>query len=163
MFNPKSKDQNKFQAWIDHYRKKFQNPEDLQRLKTAYFSLEKIITQELNQNNLNMFYNYTLDSKTRDFLIDYFKSQTALGYDTNDDYLMNNEFMAYIMQQGVNSVVNYWVTHAKWNSVQTYTKELADYIIKTNARGFEDAAIMLNDFVFDKYGIICGNIALVRQ
>lgn len=106
---------------------------------------------------------YTMDSMTRDFLIDYFKSQTSLGYDTNDDYLMNNEFMAYIMQQGVNHVVNYFVTHAKWETVRKYTPELSDYIIKTNASGFEDAAHMLNDFVFDKYGIICGNIALVRR
>ena len=106
---------------------------------------------------------YTMDSKSRDFLIDYFKSQTSLGYDTNDDYLMNNEFMAYILQNGINFVANYFVTHAKWATVQSYTKELADYIIETNGQGFEDAGIMLNDYVFDKYGIISGNIALVRR
>ena len=37
---------------------------------------------------------YTMDPVSRDFLIDYFKSQEDLGYDTNDSYLMNNEFMA---------------------------------------------------------------------
>jgi hypothetical protein len=33
----------------------------------------------------------------------------------------------------------------------------------TEGRGFEDAANAWNDFVFDKYGIVCGNIALVSR
>lgn len=106
---------------------------------------------------------YMMDDKTRDFLIDYFKSQSSLGYDVTDDYLMKNEFMAYLMQQGINSVANYFVTHAKWDSVMSYTPDLARYIIRTNGQGFEDAAVLLNDYVFDKYGIICGNISLVNK
>ncbi len=106
---------------------------------------------------------YTFDPASQAFLIDYFKSQPSLGYDTNDEYLMKNEFMAYIMQQGLGAVADYFVTHAKWGSVQKYTKNLADYIISTNGQGFTDAAVMLNDFVFDNYGIVCGNINLVRR
>ncbi|MCR4952674.1 MAG: hypothetical protein K6A43_01250 [Treponema sp.] len=106
---------------------------------------------------------YTMDENARNFLTDYFKSQTSLGYDTNDEYLMVNEFMAYTMQQTQPRVAKYFVDHAKWNSVQKYTPELADYIIQTNAAAFEDAAVMMNDFVFNKYGIICGNIALVKR
>ena len=106
---------------------------------------------------------YNFDPNSQAFLIDYFKSQPSLGYDTNDEYLMKNEFMAYIMQQGLSSVADYFVTHAKWGSVQKYTKNLADYIISTNAQGFVEAAVMLNDFVFDNYGIVCGNINLVRR
>ena len=106
---------------------------------------------------------YTFDPTSQAFLIDYFKSQPSLGYDTNDEYLMKNEFMAYIMQQGLGAVSDYFVTHAKWGSVQKYTKNLADYVIRTNGQGFVDAAVMLNDFVFDNYGIVCGNINLVRR
>ena len=106
---------------------------------------------------------YNFDPNSQAFLIDYFKSQPSLGYDTNDEYLMKNEFMAYIMQQGLSSVADYFVTHAKWGSVQKYTKNLADYIINTNGQGFVEAAVMLNDFVFDNYGIVCGNINLVRR
>ena len=106
---------------------------------------------------------YTFDSDSRDFLIDYFKSQTSLGYDVNDEYLMHNEFMAYIMQQRLSEVANYFVHLANRGTVMNYTPNLAAYVRKTEGRGFEDAANALNDFVFDKYGIVCGNIALVSR
>ena len=106
---------------------------------------------------------YTFDPTSRDFLIDYFKSQPSLGYDTNDEYLMHNEFMAYIMQQRLSEVAKYFVHLANRSTVIEFTPQLAYYIIKTEGRGFEDAATALNDFVFDKYGIVCGNIALVNR
>lgn len=106
---------------------------------------------------------YTFDPTSRDFLIDYFKSQPSLGYDTNDEYLMHNEFMAYIMQQRLSEVAKYFVHLSNRSTVIEFTPQLASYIIKTEGRGFEDAAAALNDFVFDKYGIVCGNIALVNR
>ena len=106
---------------------------------------------------------YTFDQTSRDFLIDYFKSQPSLGYDVNDEYLMHNEFMAYIMQQRLSEVANYFVHLANRGTVIKFTPDLAAYIRKTEGRGFEDAANALNDFVFDKYGIVCGNIALVNR
>ena len=106
---------------------------------------------------------YTFDPDSRDFLIDYFKSQPSLGYDVNDEYLMHNEFMAYIMQQRLSEVANYFVHLANRGTVINFTPQLAAYIRKTQGRGFEDAANALNDFVFDKYGIVCGNIALVNR
>ena len=106
---------------------------------------------------------YTMDSYSHDFIIDYFASQPQLGYDPNDDYLMKNEFMAYIMQQPLSEVPNYFVHLANRGSVMSYTPELSAYIRETNAAGVEDAAIALNDFVFDKYGIVCGNICLVSR
>ena len=106
---------------------------------------------------------YTMDGTSRDFLIDYFKSQPGLGYDTNDDYLMNNEFMAYVMQQRLSDVASYFVHLANRGSVIKFTPELAAYVRQTEGKGFEDAAIALNEYVFDKYGIVCGNIALVSK
>ena len=106
---------------------------------------------------------YTFDPTSRDFLIDYFKSQPSLGYDINDEYLMHNEFMAYIMQQKLSEVANYFVHLANRGTVIKFTPDLASYIRKTEGRGFEDAANALNDFVYDKYGIVCGNIALVNR
>ncbi len=106
---------------------------------------------------------YTFDPDSLDFLIDYFKSQPSLGYDVNDEYLMHNEFMAYIMQQRLSEVANYFVHLANRGSVIEFTPKLAAYIRKTEGRGFEDAATALNDFVYDKYGIVCGNIALVSR
>ncbi len=106
---------------------------------------------------------YTIDPDSRAFLIDYFKSQESLGYDTNDEYLMNNEFMAYIMQQKLSDVSEYFVHLANRGTVIKYTPDLAAYIRRSQGKGFEDAALALNDFVFDKYGIVCGNINLVSK
>ena len=106
---------------------------------------------------------YTMDPDSRDFIIDYFASQPQLGYDPNDDYLMKNEFMAYIMQQRLPQVANYFVHLANRGSVMAYTPDLAAYIRETNAIHIEDAAIAMNDFVFDKYGIVCGDICLVSR
>ena len=64
---------------------------------------------------------YTMDPTSLEFLIDYFKSQPGLGYDVNDDYLMHNEFMAYIMQQRLSEVANYFVHLANRRSVMKYT------------------------------------------
>lgn len=106
---------------------------------------------------------YTCDPNTRDFLIDYFRSQSSLGYDTNDDYLMHNEFMAYVMEKPTSLVAEDFVKKANWKSVNDFTPELCEYIRKTEGKGFEDISNALNDFVFDKYGIVAGNICLVNR
>ena len=76
---------------------------------------------------------------------------------------MNNEFMAYLMQQRLSEVAGYFVHLANRGSVIKYTPQLASYVRKTEGKCFEDAAFALNDYVFDKYGIVCGNIALVSK
>ena len=106
---------------------------------------------------------YTMDQTSIQFLKDYFKSQPGLGYDQNDDYLMHNEFMAYIMQQNIKEVSKYFVHLANRGSVIKYTPKLAAYVRKTEGKTFEDAALALNDFVFDKYQIIGGNITLISR
>ena len=106
---------------------------------------------------------YTMDQTSVQFLKDYFKSQPGLGYDQNDDYLMHNEFMAYLMQQRISEVAKYFVHLANRGSVIKYTPELAAYVRKTEGKTFEDAALALNDFVFDKYQIVGGNIALISK
>lgn len=106
---------------------------------------------------------HTMDQYSLQFLKDYFASQKNLGYDQNDEYLMQNEFMAYTMQQPLNEVGKNFVNWANWKSVFEYTPDLAAYVRNNKGRGFEDAAIALNEFVFDKYGIVCGNIAIVNK
>ena len=106
---------------------------------------------------------YTFDPDSRQFLIDFFESQTGLGYDIEDEYLMHNEFMAYIMQQRLKDVSEYFVGRANLYSVRVFTPDLARYVRETNAKGFEDAAIILNDYVLDVYGITGGNVALINR
>lgn len=106
---------------------------------------------------------YTMDASSREFLFDFFRSQPSLGYDTEDEYLMNNEFMAYIMQQRLSEVGEYFASRGNLYSVRVFTPELAQYVRDTNGKGFEDAAVILNDYVFDEYGLMGGNIALVMR
>ena len=106
---------------------------------------------------------HTMDQYSLQFLKDYFASQKNLGYDQNDEYLMQNEFMAYTMQQPLNEVGKNFVNWSNWKSVFEYTPDLAAYVRNNKGRGFEDAATALNEFVFDKYGIVCGNIAIVNK
>ena len=106
---------------------------------------------------------YTFDPDSRQFLLDFFESQTGLGYDIEDEYLMHNEFMAYIMQQRLKDVPEYFVGRTNLYSVWSFTPVLSAYIRETNAKGFEDAAIILNDYVFDVYGITGGNVALINR
>lgn len=106
---------------------------------------------------------YTFDPQSRQFLLDFFESQTSLGYDIEDEYLMHNEFMAYILQQSLRYVAEYFVGRANLYSVRVFTPELAQYVRATNAKGFEDAAIILNDYILDVYGLSGGNVALINR
>ena len=106
---------------------------------------------------------YTFDPDSRQFLLDFFESQTGLGYDIEDEYLMHNEFMAYIMQQSIANVPEYFVGRANLYSVRVFTPQLAEYVRNTNAKGFEDAAVILNDYTYDTYGIKGGNVALINR
>lgn len=104
---------------------------------------------------------YTMDYKSRDFLIGFFRSQPSLGYDVNDSYLLNNEFMAYVLQQPLNQVAGYFTSIAGWPSVVKAQKDLCNYIKSTNASAFEDVAVMMNDYLFSKWGIESGSISLI--
>ena len=106
---------------------------------------------------------YTFDPDSRQFLLDFFESQTGLGYDIEDEYLMHNEFMAYILQQSLKDVSEYFVGRTNLWSVWSFTPVLSQYIRDTNAKGFEDAAIILNDYILDVYGISGGNVALINR
>lgn len=117
-------------------------------------------TDEEFRNYVTAVYN-VMDPFSRAFLIDYFKSQPSLGYDVNDEVLMQNEFMAYILQNTENHASEYFVKRASWESVRKYTPELAKYVINTNGSGFDDCGKMLGEFVSDKYNLVSGNIGLV--
>ena len=106
---------------------------------------------------------YTFDPDSRQFLLDFFESQTGLGYDIEDEYLMHNEFMAYILQQRLKDVPEYFVGRTNLWSVWSFTPVLSQYIRDTNAKGFEDAAIILNDYILDVYGLSGGNVALITR
>ena len=106
---------------------------------------------------------YTFDPDSRQFLLDFFESQSGLGYDIEDEYLMHNEFMAYILQQPLKDVSEYFVGRTNLYSVRVFTPVLSEYVRATNAKGFEDAAVILNDYIYDEYGISGGVVGLIQR
>lgn len=102
-----------------------------------------------------------LSPQARDFLVDYFTAVDSLGYDTADNYLMENEFMAYLLQQGPDSVGPYFSgTLAERYARYGGDSRLASYVKQTGARDFAAAAAELNDFIFTRWGLSGGRIGL---
>ncbi|MCR4939882.1 MAG: hypothetical protein K5930_07220 [Treponemataceae bacterium] len=103
-----------------------------------------------------------MDQKSLTFLKNYFASQSTLMYDLNDTYLMENETMAYIMQQSVNAQSSYFADNiAKRGSVINYMPDLASYMRSTKASGFTAAATILDDYVFSRWGLNAGRTYMV--
>jgi hypothetical protein len=76
---------------------------------------------------------------------------------------MHNEFMAYLLQQPLKDVSEYFVGRTNLYSVWSFTPLLSNYVRSTNAKGFEDAALVLNDYIYDEYGISGGNVGLINR
>lgn len=103
----------------------------------------------------------SMDKKAISFLETYFTFVGALGYDTTDPYLMENEFMAYLMQQPEDRVVEYFTG----NIADRFKKkggypQFEKYIADTNASEFARAAHELNDYAFSRWGLAGGRIGL---
>ena len=87
----------------------------------------------------------------------------TLNYDVRDDYLMKNEFMAYLLQQPVSSTATYFVNMAKREHSQQMAKFEADYIIETAGSGFESAASLLDEYVSDRWNLNAGRVWLITR
>lgn len=105
---------------------------------------------------------YTMDPKTRDYLLKYFQVTPSLNYDVNDEYLMKNEFMAYMLQQPVHSTGEYFIKMASREHSQQMAKKEADYIIETEAAGFVSAATLLDEYVNTRWNLNGGRVWLIN-
>ena len=107
-----------------------------------------------------------IDSTTGQFrqIQDYLIGELdRLGYDRHDDYLMRNEFMAYLMQQNVRSVQDYFLKKAEWQTLNSRRPDLTGYVRDTNARPFLQAAEALNEWAFTHYGFAAGRVSLISK
>lgn len=101
------------------------------------------------------------DQRALDFLQSYFTVVDSLGYDLEDPYLMENEFMAYLMQQSIAQVSSYFTTTIADRYLRYKgNAELAYYVKETQAQSFVDACSQLNDYVFTNWGIVSGRVGL---
>lgn len=119
-------------------------------------------TNEAFRHKVSMLYN-TFDDTSMEFIKVFWETQNGLNYDRNDDYLMRNEFMAYIMQQKLSEVENYFVSLANRWSVNQNEPELAKYIRDTKAGAFVQAGKELNDYAFNNFGFAAGRVHLVYR
>ncbi len=103
------------------------------------------------------------DPRALDFLFRYFQVTPSLNYDTSDNYLMQNEFMAYMLQRPVNACEKYFTDMASRNHAQTFIKEEADYILETKAQSFVGAAQMLEDYVSSRWNLASGRVWLLSR
>ncbi len=106
---------------------------------------------------------YTIDQRAVDFLVAYWTTNPSLNYDRNDGYLIRNEFMAYILQNRLENVSNYFVRIANFNSSRNNFPQEAHYIDSTKAAALEDAARAFDSYVNDRWGLECGRVALVTR
>lgn len=103
------------------------------------------------------------DPVALNFLVRYFQVTPSLNYDTGDDYLMKNEFMAYMLQRPVRDCEKYFTDMAGRVHAQTYIKEEADHILSTRASGLVGAAQMLDDYVSARWGLSAGRVWLLSR
>ena len=105
---------------------------------------------------INDLYNKT-DKNSIEFIKAYFTATPSLNYDINDDYLLKNEFMGYLVQQGVTFTANYFANNlATRKGVNEKFPELCKYIKNTKAQGFVDAATYLDEYLYNRWGMQTG-------
>lgn len=139
-----------------------ESPEWLRSRFIAHEGWHGIFFTDENFRNATAAVFYTMDEISRDFLTGYWHSQPTLNYDLNDEYLVHNEFMAYIMQQDVASTAAYFVNLANRASVQKAIPALAEHVRQTHGIPFEDAAKVFDEYAFDNWGLSCGRVWLIR-
>lgn len=97
-----------------------------------------------------------------DFLKSYWHTAPGLGYDLNDEYLMKNEFMAYLLQLSPEATGKYFVTRSYWTHMRQFS-ELKSYVQQTEGMDFQQAAFALSNYVYDKWGLYGGRAFLVYR
>lgn len=108
-------------------------------------------------------YNAT-DKESLRFLTQYFSVTASLNYDLSDTYLIQNEFMAYMLQQPLSEVAEYFTKIlATKKTINKTNPELVDYLLQTNAQAFVQAARTLDAYLFERWGYNSGRIALVTS
>lgn len=102
-----------------------------------------------------------MDWRAIDFLETYFSIVDSLGYDRSDRFLMENECMAYTLQQPVKRVADYFSGTIR----ERFTRyggpdDIAEYIKQSSAEDFVILAKNLETYVFSRWGLSAGRVGL---
>ena len=118
-------------------------------------------TEESFRNTVTKVFRQT-DSRAVLFLRRYFEVYPALQYNTDDDYLLQNEFMAYLLQQGSDSLQQYYNRISWFRAINQAEPALCRYIRNTNAKAFVHAAAQMSSFLYAAWGLKGGRIHLAE-
>lgn len=103
----------------------------------------------------------SLDPRAAAFLESYFTVVSSLGYDTADAYLMENEFMGYLMQQSLANAAPYFTGQIRERFLRFKgDAELASWVEETGAAEFVRAAEAMSSFAFENWGLAAGRTGL---
>lgn len=103
------------------------------------------------------------DRTSLEFLLKYFSVTPSLNYDIKDTYLIENEFMAYLLQQQLSEVADYFTKIlATKRSINERCPDLVNYVLETEGMAFYDSAVKLDSYLSEKWGFASGRIWLVR-
>lgn len=117
-------------------------------------------TDESFRNEMHRFYT-DMDTRAVDFLETYFSIVTSLGYDRTDQFLMENECMAYTLQQPLNRVSDYFSGTIRERLTRySGSDNLADYIEQNAAEDFVTLGRNLETYVFSRWGLSGGRVGL---
>ncbi len=104
----------------------------------------------------------TLDYGTKRYLIRYFQVTPSLNYDIEDEYLVLNEFMAYMLQKPVGEISKYFIDMASRQHSQEMAKKEADYVLANKAKYFVEASKNLDEYVNRRWNLNAGRVWCVN-
>lgn len=105
----------------------------------------------------------SIDPKSLEFIRTYYTISPELNYDIEDTDLVQNELMAYTLQNSLDKVDDYYLNLANRQHVLEKAKPLSDYVKKTKASGFVEIAKELDKFVNENYGLNAGRVYLLSR
>ena len=105
----------------------------------------------------------SIDPMSLEFIKTYYTISPELNYDINDEDLVQNEIMAYTLQNKIDRVKTYYLNLANRSHVLKKAKSLSDYIKKTDASGFTSIANELDTFIGRNYGLSAGRVYLISR
>ena len=101
--------------------------------------------------------------QAREFLELYWANNPNLHYDRSDDFLMKNEFMAYMLQQDPTEARKYFMAWAKDSFMPRIAPKLCDYVIQNSAEDFVSMSSLLDSWTFENWGLGAGRVSLILR
>ncbi|MGP1588138.1 MAG: hypothetical protein ACTTHG_07355 [Treponemataceae bacterium] len=97
------------------------------------------------------------DKNSIEFIKAYFFVTPSLSYDIKNDYLLRNEFMAYLFQQPLSAISQYFGTNlANRHYINKFYPEIAKICRETQAQGFVEAAEKLDEYAQSRWAFNLG-------